>query len=167
MDTTTTIIEFCSCHIPYNCLSNSYLCELKINNKTYNSVDHYYYSMLFTQRPDIQQKIIECRTFRDIYLLAKKHYHDMDYCWYTRRIQIMSVALSAKFARSKFADVLLNTGTSKLVHVHTPDSYWGTGKTGQGFNRLGELLVKIRTDIRNRRIAESNYDELFAIPEAE
>jgi len=43
---------------------------------------------------------------------------------------------------------LLETGERKLVEHTTKDLYWADGGDGKGLNRLGELLMRVRTEIR-------------------
>lgn len=57
----------------------------------------------------------------------------------------MYEGLRKKFnTHSQLKVKLLATGTAKLVE-HTPrDSYWGDGGDGNGKNRLGVLLMRLR-----------------------
>ena len=54
-------------------------------------------------------------------------------------------ALIAKFTQHAYLmRLLLETGKRKLVERSPYDSYWGDGPDGNGKNRLGELLMKLR-----------------------
>ncbi len=57
----------------------------------------------------------------------------------------MRQALEAKFTQhDDLRNLLLSTGTAKLVE-HTPnDDYWGDGGNGLGKNMLGRLLMEVR-----------------------
>jgi ribA/ribD-fused uncharacterized protein len=60
----------------------------------------------------------------------------------------MLAALRKKFAAEKLHDLLLSTGDRPLVEASPFDYYWGCGRSGTGKNRLGELLMQTRTELR-------------------
>jgi len=47
------------------------------------------------------------------------------------------------------SDLLLSTGEQDIVENAPGDYYWGCGKDGTGLNKLGLILVKVRSKIRN------------------
>jgi ribA/ribD-fused uncharacterized protein len=61
----------------------------------------------------------------------------------------MMDALRAKFSQHEgVRQILLETGERRIVE-HTPrDSYWADGGDGRGKNRLGELLMRLRSELR-------------------
>jgi len=61
----------------------------------------------------------------------------------------MYTALIAKFANCKLAEKLFNTGHRPLIADAPGDAYWGVGPDGQGENRLGVLLTRVRYQIGN------------------
>ncbi len=56
--------------------------------------------------------------------------------------------------RRKFAThpaprtLLLSTGDERIVENAPMDAYWGCGPDGQGLNRLGEILMQVRSELR-------------------
>jgi ribA/ribD-fused uncharacterized protein len=58
-------------------------------------------------------------------------------------------ALRAKFGQHPdLRKILLDTGDAAIVE-HTPkDDYWADGGDGRGRNRLGELLMTLRSELR-------------------
>ena len=44
--------------------------------------------------------------------------------------------------------ILLGTGDVRIVEHTTNDSYWGDGGDGSGRNRLGEILMQVREELR-------------------
>jgi ribA/ribD-fused uncharacterized protein len=44
--------------------------------------------------------------------------------------------------------VLLGTGDAKLVEHTERDAYWGDGGDGSGQNRLGQILMQVRDELR-------------------
>ena len=64
------------------------------------------------------------------------------------RIRAMQLALSLKFgADQQLRDLLLSTGDDALVSIKG-DVFWGIGFDGTGQNKLGELLVALRSELR-------------------
>lgn len=68
--------------------------------------------------------------------------------WEAVKDDIMREALRAKFAQnSTLRSLLLNTGDAELVEHTSNDRYWGDGGDGTGKNRLGQLLMELRTEL--------------------
>jgi predicted NAD-dependent protein-ADP-ribosyltransferase YbiA (DUF1768 family) len=44
--------------------------------------------------------------------------------------------------------LLLQTGDAEIIEHTKNDKYWGDGGNGSGKNRLGELLMELRTKLR-------------------
>ena len=44
-------------------------------------------------------------------------------------------------------NLLLSTGTARLVEHTTNDSYWGDGGDGSGRNMLGVILMELRAEL--------------------
>jgi hypothetical protein len=69
--------------------------------------------------------------------------------WETVKDAIMWEALRAKFEQhAALKSMLLETGDAELIEHTTHDSYWGDGGNGQGRNRLGQLLMELRKQLR-------------------
>jgi len=67
--------------------------------------------------------------------------------WVGVKDGIMLDALRAKFGQHEaLKALLLGTGDARIVEHTTNDSYWGDGS---GLNRLGELLMGLRTELRS------------------
>ena len=70
--------------------------------------------------------------------------------WLEVREQVMLRALTAKFTGDGvLRAALLATGNLRLVEGNIRDSFWGVGANGQGRNRLGELLMYLRDQLRH------------------
>lgn len=66
------------------------------------------------------------------------------------KIRAMEATLDVKFSQSKHSrDVLLGTGDRKIVENSPYDDYWGSGAKGDGQNRMGEMLERIRQKLRD------------------
>jgi ribA/ribD-fused uncharacterized protein len=69
--------------------------------------------------------------------------------WEAVKDEIMREALRAKFTQNpQLRSLLFGTESAVLVEHTTSDSYWGDNGDGSGKNRLGELLMELREDLR-------------------
>ena len=76
--------------------------------------------------------------------------------WDTYRIEVMFKALREKFSikNRDLRKKLIATGTAKLAEASPYDDYWGTGKSGTGLNKLGELLEIVRKEIVEESVSK-------------
>jgi ribA/ribD-fused uncharacterized protein len=70
--------------------------------------------------------------------------------WDDIKLQVMEQILRTKFSNPEMKQLLLDTGAKILVEGNSwNDTFWGVcTKTGRGENNLGNLLMKIRGDLR-------------------
>lgn len=69
--------------------------------------------------------------------------------WEAVKDEIMREALRAKFDQhAALKSLLLATGEAELVEHTANDRYWADGGDGTGRNRLGQLLMELRTQLR-------------------
>jgi predicted NAD-dependent protein-ADP-ribosyltransferase YbiA (DUF1768 family) len=55
--------------------------------------------------------------------------------------------------------VRLGTGDARLVEHTANDSYWADGGDGSGLNRLGEVLMSVREELRRLGPAAADQSE--------
>ena len=68
--------------------------------------------------------------------------------WETAKEDIMREALRAKFAQhASLRSLLLSTDDAELVEHSRNDLYWADGGDGSGKNRLGNLLMELRSEL--------------------
>ena len=66
--------------------------------------------------------------------------------WEGVKEQVMLEGLQAKFTQNpKLGELLKSTGTQPLKEKAFWDGYWGTGRSGNGKNRMGVLLEQVRS----------------------
>jgi ribA/ribD-fused uncharacterized protein len=68
--------------------------------------------------------------------------------WEMVKDEVMRAALRAKFGKyPALRTLLLSTGDAELVEHTKNDRYWGDGGDGSGQNRLGQLLMELRSEL--------------------
>ena len=68
--------------------------------------------------------------------------------WDTVKLGVMEDLLRQKFTRTAYTPALLRTGGRDLIEGNTwGDRFWGVCN-GSGLNHLGELLMKIRDELK-------------------
>jgi GTP cyclohydrolase II len=114
------------------------------------SVEHYYQAMKFVGTAD------EVRIrLADTPMQAKRIADELGRSlrktdWDDVKEQVMLDALLAKFRQHpNLGKMLARTAERTLVEHSTHDSYWGDGGDGTGKNRLGTLLMQVRSVLRN------------------
>jgi len=69
--------------------------------------------------------------------------------WEQVKDDVMREALQAKFTQHPaLRALLLGTGDAELIEHTSNDSYWADGGDGSGRNRLGQLLMELRAQVR-------------------
>ena len=67
--------------------------------------------------------------------------------WEKVKDEVMLSIVRCKFQDKELAGMLIATGDAELVEGNTwGDRYWGVDGTGK--NRLGEILMKVRAELR-------------------
>lgn len=69
--------------------------------------------------------------------------------WEDVKDEIMFEIVLAKFTQNKeLRKLLLRTKNKEIEEVSPRDTYWGTGKDGNGENKLGKILMEVRDFLR-------------------
>ena len=140
-------IKFYDKYTPYYIFSNFYdKAPFIISGITYLTPEHYFQSEKFTD-PIVRQRIIKAQTglmamqiANQNKNLAKQGFNDMG---------LMLNALRAKFSQNpSIATDLVKTIPNQLIFHTMNDNYWGDGGNGSGWNHLGQLLVKVRDELK-------------------
>ena len=72
--------------------------------------------------------------------------------WEQVKQQVMWQGVLTKFmTHPDIQDILLSTGEELIVEDSPTDYYWGCGEDKTGQNQLGKILMKVRSEIRQRR----------------
>lgn len=131
-------------------LSNFSPHSIFILNRVWPTVEHFYQAQKFSGTPH-EEAIRRCKTP----MLAKLRAEELSdlYCrkdWPAVRERVMKDGILAKFRQHPdLRDRLLGSGSRLLVERTKNDSYWGDGGDGSGLNRLGNILMEVRDELRS------------------
>lgn len=142
-------IHFYGIHETYGYLSNFSHHPIELDGHTWPTTEHYFQAMKFPDNPDRQAAVRAAESPAQSKRVAWASGATLRPDWDTHRDEVMLTALRAKFAQHpKLREGLLSTGEERLVERSDKDSYWGDGSHGNGRNRLGELLMQVRAELR-------------------
>jgi hypothetical protein len=114
------------------------------------TAEHYFQAQKFTDSAQAEA-IRRAASPLDAARLGQSREHPLRADWETVKEDVMRAALHAKFTQHPaLAARLLATGEVQLVNHAPNDRYWGDGGNGSGQNRLGLLLVELRTSLRSQ-----------------
>lgn len=148
MDPAPEVILFYRVNDPYGCFSNFAPYPIELDGKTWPTSEHYFQAQKFPGSPH-QEAIRNTPSPMIAKRMGQSKKHRMRPDWLAVRDEAMRVAVRAKFAQhEKIRRLLLGTGNARLVEHTKNDSYWADGPDGTGANRLGEILMEVREELR-------------------
>jgi len=114
------------------------------------TAEHYFQAQKFpgAEHTEYREKICRAKTPRDAKTLGRTRRIAIRSDWDDVKDGIMLYALRKKFACKELRQLLLGTGDRPLVEDSPSDTYWGRGRSGDGKNRLGQLLMQVRAELR-------------------
>ena len=145
---------------PYYDFTNFAEYEIEIDGIRYRTSEHYFQSQKLIGTPFLR-KLCEFPRPRQAFEYPRQPHVSawVRQDWHMVKDDIMYRALITKFTQHKhLRRRLLNTGDRKLVEHSPYDSYWGDGPDGNGQNRLGELLMRLRSALRGERRGTTKED---------
>ena len=135
-------------HGDYEFLSNFVPAKVVLSGVQYPTVEHAYQA---AKSLDVNERIIIEKARGPGQAKKLGQLVDCRPDWEDVKEPIMKELLMQKFSQPKFADLLLATGDAYLEETNWwKDRYWGVCN-GTGRNRLGHLLMEIRSDLREIR----------------
>lgn len=145
---TTTVIPFYSTRGAYGCFSNFSRHPIFLRGKRWPTSEHYFQAQKFRDT-EHEEAIRLCRNPSEAAAMGRSRKLPLRPDWESVKDQVMLEAVRAKFTQHEDLKVtLLNTGEALLVEHTAKDSYWGDGGDGTGKNRLGQILMMVRAELR-------------------
>jgi N-glycosidase YbiA len=143
-----SVIEFYSTREAYGAFSNFAPHLIELDGLRWPTVEHYFQAQKFAGTPHVEairlasSPMIAAR-------MGRSRARPLRSDWDQVKDEIMLRAVRAKFAQHEdLAALLLSTGDALIVERSPRDSYWGDGGDGSGVNRLGQILMIVRAELR-------------------
>lgn len=115
----------------------------------YKTVEHYFQSQKYIHNTEYMTNIINSEYPSSAETMGRNRNVPTRHDWELVKEDVMRTGLRAKFESHPDAiSKLLATGNA-YIEASPSDCYWGVDITGNGKNRLGFLLMELRTDLRN------------------
>ncbi|WP_367874296.1 NADAR family protein [Luteolibacter sp. Populi] len=145
----TAPIHFYSTGDPYGEFSNFAAYPITLGKKKWPTTEHYFQAQKFADPRD-REEIRKANSPMLAARLGRDRKKKLRADWEAVKTGIMRQALEAKFTQyPDLKQLLLATGSAKLVEHTTNDSYWGDGGDGTGKNMLGRLLMELRETMQD------------------
>jgi len=139
------VIKFYSVNERYGEFSSFALYPIWLKGKTWATSEYYFQAQKFKGTPQ-ETKIRKTRTPMLAAQLGRSRNVKLRPDWERVKDSVMYDAVYAKMTQHPALQaLLLSTGTAKLMEHTANDAYWGDGGNGKGQNKLGQILMKIRT----------------------
>lgn len=132
----------------YGEFSNFAPYPIRIDGQTWPTSEHYFQAQKFDD-PGARSKIQKASGPFEAAQLGRDRKTKLRRDWESVKVGVMHTALTAKFSQyAELRILLLGTGDARLVEHTENDSYWGDGGNGKGRNMLGQLLMRVRSELR-------------------
>lgn len=142
------VIRFYAVGDEYGCFSNFSPHPIKLKGKTWPTSEHYFQAQKFAGTPD-EEEVRQAKSPMVAARMGRSRKRPLRKDWEGVKDSIMHEAVLAKFTQhADLRETLLGTGEAKLVEHTENDAYWGDGGDGSGKNRLGQILMRVREDLR-------------------
>jgi ribA/ribD-fused uncharacterized protein len=142
------VIRFYSTTGEHGCFSNFSRHAVFLKGKRWPTSEHFFQAQKFSGTKH-EEAVRLCKTPRAAADMGRSRKLPLRRDWESVKDQVMLEAVRAKFSQhDDLRALLLGTGDAVLVERAANDSYWGDGGDGSGRNRLGQILMSVRDELR-------------------
>lgn len=133
--------------MPFWGLSNFSPPGIEVEGIYWPTVEHFFQAQKFVEQ-QIQDRIRQAATPKEARALGQSRKHKLKQGWDSIREEVMLFGLRIKFKNQQARELLLSTGSRTLVESSPFDYFWAAGQDGSGQNKLGHLLMQVRSELR-------------------
>lgn len=145
-------IKFYRVSEKYGCFSNFSPHPINLDGEVWPTSEHYFQANKFLN-DKIQEEIRREKSPMIAARMGRDRKKPLRRDWEAVKDEIMLKAVRAKFTQhADLRVILLATGEATLIEHTTNDSYWADGGDGSGRNRLGEILMQVREELRSKNL---------------
>ena len=142
------VIQFYSVSDEYGEFSNFAWYPIRLGGKLWPTSEHYFQAQKFADAGD-REAIRAAATPMIAARMGRDRKRTLRRDWESAKVSVMTDAVRAKFTQHEgLRTLLLGTGDAKLVEHTEKDAYWGDGGDGTGRNMLGQVLMRVRDELR-------------------
>ena len=151
MPTDRQTINFYGAANEYGQFSNFAAFPILIDGQFWPTTEHYFQAQKYAGvDTDRMRAIRRCSSPGRAAQMGRDRKYAIRRDWERVKEQVMLAALRAKFSQhQELKHLLVSTGDAWLVEHTELDRYWGDGGDGSGQNRLGHLLMLVRSELQN------------------
>lgn len=111
------------------------------------TVEHYFQAQKF-EDPAYRDKIRKANRPKDAKALGLTRKLPLRSDWEAVKEEIMYAAVAKKFmTHAPLKELLLSTGDAAIIENAPMDYFWGAGQDGTGQNKLGKILMRVRSEL--------------------
>lgn len=133
---------------PYGEFSNFAPFPIRLNDRIWPTSEHFFQAQKFAGTPH-EEEVRLAKSPMIAARMGRSRKRPLRPDWEKVKDEIMMQALRAKFGQHpKLRNLLLETGDRPIVEHTANDDYWADGGDGKGRNRLGLLLMALRSELR-------------------
>ena len=141
-------IKFYRLNEPYGEFSNFSAHPIDLNGRVWLTTEHFFQAQKFVDT-EHEEAIRQAKSPMIAARMGRSRERPLRPDREMVKEDIMRAALEAKFAQhSALRSLLLHTDDAELIEHTKNDNYWGDGGDGSGKNRLGQLLMELRAQLR-------------------
>ena len=121
---------------------------IQLKGRVWPTSEHYFQAQKFADT-DHEEAIRNAKSPTIAARMGRSRQRPLRADWELVKDDIMREVLQAKFEQHPaLRSLLLRTADAELIEHTRNDGYWGDGGDGSGKNRLGQLLMELRTELR-------------------
>jgi ribA/ribD-fused uncharacterized protein len=145
-----SLIRFYRVNERYGEFSNFSPHPVELKGRTWPTTEHYFQAQKFAGTAH-EEPLRLAKSPMIAARMGRSRERPLRSDWEAVKDDIMREALRAKFTQHPaLRSLLLETGNAELVEHTRNDAYWGNGGDGSGQNRLGQLLMELRENLRTQ-----------------
>jgi ribA/ribD-fused uncharacterized protein len=132
----------------YRCFSNFSPHGFELDGQWWLTSEHYFQAQKFAGTP-YEEQVRQAPTPSAAAKMGRKRSLPLRSDWETVKDEMMLRGILQKFqTHADIRAVLLGTREEVLIEKAPKDFYWGCGADGSGQNKLGRILMEVRTCLR-------------------
>lgn len=141
-------IRFYRLNEPYGEFSNFSPHPVEMDGRIWPTSEHYFQAQKFADT-EHEEAIRQAKSPMIAARMGRSRERPLRPDWEAVKDDVMRRVLYAKFTQHQdLRSLLLYTRDAELIEHTKNDRYWGDGGDGTGKNRLGQLLMELRTRLR-------------------